>query len=145
MAYQWRWWGVAESESTPGLIHSTPAHQHTAQSTPGLILDPLPQSEAAGAEPLTLDQQCSVSGSGCGKWGSDSSWWVGARWVSLWWEQREHHPCNVFIKWELLLIMWEQLGASQRKGAHSTSYGSTLPVMSSILWQQRNPPSSTGS
>ena len=54
--------------------------------------------------------------------------------LGLWWELP---PCNVFIKWELLLIMWEQPGTSlHQKGARSTSYGSSLPVMSSIMWEQ---------
>ena len=54
-----------------------------------------------------------------------------------WW----HHPCNVFINWKPLLILWELGGASlkciHQKSFHLTSYGSLLPVMSSIMWEQK--------
>ena len=70
-------------------------------------------NSTSSMEQPSLSAKCSVqcAGSGCGKWASDRSWWEA---LGLWWEQP---PCNVFINWELELIMWEQLGRLPSKGS----------------------------
>ena len=67
--------------------------------------------------------------------------------VGLWWELP---PCNVFIKWELLLIMWEQLGRLPKPKGSLVDLIWELPPCnvlnhvgaeesSLIKWEQFNP------
>ena len=67
--------------------------------------------------------------------------------VGLWWE---HPPCNVFIKWELLFIMWEQPGRLPKPKGSPVDLIWELPPCnvlnhvgaeesSLINWEQFNP------